>query len=87
MKDAINHTIQDTKQNQIIPNQEELVRDRTRYDSVGGGKRSKVPGSKGLDVPKTQGPKDKDISKSYSNMILTLKKILSLDPPIHSDTL
>ena len=34
-----------------------------------------VPGSQGLKVQGSQGPKDQDISKSYSNTSLTLKKV------------
>ena len=45
---------------------------------VGGGKRSKSPkvqGFQGLVVPRSQGPKDQDISNSHSNTSLTIKKV------------
>ena len=45
---------------------------------VGGGKRSKSPkvqGFQGAGVPRSQGPKDQDISNSNSNTSLTLKKV------------
>ena len=51
---------------------------------VGGGKRSKSPkspkspkvqGFQGLRAPRSQGPKDQDISNSHSNTSLTLKKV------------
>ena len=45
---------------------------------VGGGKRSKSPkvqGFQGPGVPRSQGPKDQDISNSHSNTSLTLKKV------------
>ena len=48
------------------------------WGGVGGGKRSKIPkvqGFQGPGVPRSQGPKDHDISNSHSNTSLTLKKV------------
>ena len=44
----------------------------------GGGKRSqspKVQESQGLWVQRSKGPEDQDVSKSNSNLSLTLKKV------------
>ena len=61
------------------PNQEEGGREK--YEEVVEQERGKkiksprVQRSQGLKVQGSQGPKDQDISKSYSNTSLTLKKV------------
>ena len=47
-------------------------------EEIGGGKRKYEEveeEERGPRVPRSRGPKDKDISKSYSNTSLTLKKV------------
>ena len=45
------------------------------WEGVRGWKSPKVQGFQGPGVPRSQGPKDKDISNSHSNTSLTLKKV------------